>query len=89
MELIFEDPPTPTGARMPDPYEATLAQALREHPGRFVRMDKKFSSSAAQNAAATIKKGTRKAFRDGGYDAVARMVAGTPVVYVKYVGQSE
>lgn len=86
MELKFEDP-SPKSDRSTDPYEVELAQLVKLHPGKFVRLEKEFKPSTAAVVASSIRAGKRVSFGSG-FHAESRTIEGKGVVYVKYVSDA-
>jgi hypothetical protein len=84
LTLRWEDPPPP--ARTPRTSWAPRAEAMREHPRRWLRLTERKSTNAATTFVNEINKGLLRAFEPAG-DFEARCCGA--VVYARYLGAGE
>lgn len=83
MELEWEEPPVEAFTNNPSGFYSLLAQALREKPGEWAIVPRKFAtSSSAQATAGNIRRGKVGAMPKGKYEAVASDTK----IWVRYVG---
>lgn len=90
-EAVFEDPPPierAGGGAAPSEFWGKMADLARTNPGQWLRLPGNY----APGMSSMVRKGQRKAFTEGQWDAQTRAVPGTNpkrhTLWIKYLGPS-
>lgn len=92
-KLIFEEPPVRTATRGRPAVWSKKLEALKEHPGKWVRIaefessEKSSALSKARAAASRLRKGQASVPDSGNYEFQSGEVDGKGAVYARYMGE--